>query len=557
MDDLGKGSAAPQMTGRRRWALLATVGAGLLLITLDNSILYTALPTLTSELDATGAQSLWVINAYPVVMAGLLLGSGSLGDRVGHRKMFTIGLVIFGLSSLLAAFSPTIEVLIGARAVLAVGAAAMMPATLSLVRISFQDERERNIAIAVWGSLSIVGAALGPIVGGALLEYFWWGSVFLINIPVVIAALIATAIIAPPNRADRAEHWDLVSSVQVMVGLVGAVFLLKEVATTSPRWSVVGVALAASVVGFVLFARRQRRLPDPLLDFGLFRNNAFLAGVLAAGLGMFTIGGLQLASTQRFQLVAGFTPLEAGLLVSVIAAGSLPTAMIGGAILHRTGLRPLIGGGFGVSFLGAVVSVIGFTTGFAWLVVGFFLTGAGLGLVLAVASTAIVGNVPARKAGMASSVEEVSYEFGNLTAVALIGSLLTLVYSLSVRMPAGTAEAASESMADALQVAGDDPAAISAAQSAFDVSYVVVMCVIAGLLLLGTLVTTWLLRRHGPGSQSQLSAEEAYADAPHPTPVRETRPDAYAGTRAIRQSVQSAGGAGVGSVGRERSHRHG
>ena len=173
----------------KRWWLLVTVGAGLLLITLDNSILYTAMPTLTADLGASGSAALWIINAYPLVMAGLLLGAGTLGDRIGHRRMFVIGLWVFGIASLAAAFSPNPGMLIGARALLAVGAAAMMPATLALIRLAFDNPRERNIAIAIWGSMSIAGAALGPILGGALLERFWWGSVFLINVPVVALAL--------------------------------------------------------------------------------------------------------------------------------------------------------------------------------------------------------------------------------------------------------------------------------------------------------------------------------------------------------------------------------
>ncbi|WP_241252139.1 MFS transporter, partial [Micrococcus sp. KRD026] len=219
-----------------------TVGAGLLLITLDNSILYTALPTLTADLGASGSSTLWIINAYPLVMAGLLLGAGTLGDRIGHRRMFVVGLWIFGAASLAAAFSPNPAFLIGARALLAVGAAAMMPATLALIRLAFDDPRERNIAIAIWGSLSIAGAALGPILGGALLERFWWGSVFLINVPVVAIALVATAIIAPHNHPDPSKKWDLVSSLYAMVGLVGTVLVIKELAHIPQNWVLIAGA---------------------------------------------------------------------------------------------------------------------------------------------------------------------------------------------------------------------------------------------------------------------------------------------------------------------------
>lgn len=317
------------LTKRQRWTLLATVSIGLLLITLDNSILYTALPLLTEELGANGSQTLWIINAYPVVIVGLLLGAGTLGDRVGHRRMFLIGLVIFGAASAAAAFSPSPAWLIASRAVIAVGAAAMMPATLALIRLSFDVERERNFAIAVWGTVSVVGSAIGPIVGGLLLEHFWWGSVFLIGIPFVVIALIATVVVAPPNDPDPSKHWDAISSLQAMVGLVGAVFLLKELANVPPNWTVVVLGAVAAGLGLTSFVRRQQRSNDPLLDFAIFRNRAFSAGVLAAAISMFAVSGAQLMTTQRFQLVEGFTPLEAGLLVTVVAIGSLPTSLLG------------------------------------------------------------------------------------------------------------------------------------------------------------------------------------------------------------------------------------
>lgn len=495
-------------TSKRRWALLATVGAGLLLITLDNSILYTALPTLTAELGASGSTSLWMINAYPVVMAGLLLGAGTLGDRIGHRRMFVVGLSIFGLASLAAAFAPSPELLIAARALLAVGAASMMPATLALIRLSFDDERERNLAIAIWGSLSVVGAALGPILGGTLLEHFWWGSVFLINVPVVIVALIATAIIAPHNDADPTKRWDLVSSLQAMVGLVGAVLFIKELAHVPQNWVTIAVAVVAAAVGFSLFLRRQRKLDEPLLEFAIFRNKAFSGGVLAAAFAMFTIAGAQLITTQRFQLVEGFSPLEAGLLVAAIALGSLPSALIGGAFLHVLGLRVLISGGLGLGALGVATAVAAVVTdAFALLVVGFVVTGLGLGAAFSVASAAIMGNAHPRKAGMAASVEEVSYEFGSLSAVALLGSLLTFVYQATVKLPAGTPDAAHESLSDALAQAGGDQDLIAAANAAFDTSYLVTMIVLGFMLVLGALVTSRMLRAYGRGTEAMEYAE--------------------------------------------------
>lgn len=488
----------------RRWLLLAVVSAGLLLITLDNSILYAALPTLVEDLGATSSEGLWIINAYPVVMAGLLLGSGTLGDRVGHRRMFLIGLVVFGAASLVAAFSPTPEALIGSRAFLAVGAAAMMPATLALIRVTFEDERERNVAIAVWGTMAVVGSALGPIISGILLQHFWWGSVFIINVPVVVIALVATLALAPPNDPDPSKHWDLVSSLLALVALVGLVMAIKETAKTGPALAVIAAAVLAATVGGWAFVRRQRQLPHPLLEFAIFRNRAFLSGVLAAGFALFAISGVQLVTTQRFQLVEGFTPLRAGFLVAAVALGAFPTAMLGGAVLHRVGLLPLITGGLALGAGGTVLVLLNFATSMPLLVTGLIVTGAGLGAAMSVASSAIMGNVPARRAGMASSVEEVSYEFGGLIAVALLGSLLTAVYSATVDLPAGVPERARDSLDSALALAGEgagaDTALITAASEAFDGAYFAVMTVVAAALAVGTLVTGLLLRRHGPGS---------------------------------------------------------
>ncbi|KIQ17620.1 MFS transporter [Rhodococcus sp. MEB064] len=492
------------MSSTRRWAVLATVAAGLLLITLDNSILYTALPTLVDELDASSSESLWIINAYPVVMAGLLLGAGTLGDRVGHRRMFVIGLCIFGAASLMAAFSPSPVLLIASRAVLAVGAAAMMPATLALIRVTFEDERERNIAIGVWGSIAVIGSALGPIVSGLLLSQFWWGSVFLINVPVVCAALVATTFLAPRNDADPSKQWDLLSSFLALVALAGLVVAIKEIVKTDNSAATATSAAAIAAVGAALFARRQARLPYPLLVFGIFRNAAFLSGVLAAGFAMFTIGGVQLVTTQRFQLVAQYSPLDAGILVAAIALGSLPTSILGGAVVHRTGLLPLISGGLAVSSVGVLTAVLTFDGSVVAFAAALVVTGMGLGAAMAVASSAIIGNVPVSRAGMASSVEEVSYEFGNLTAVALLGSLASAVFTSTVVLPDGADPEARESIDGALAVAeqnrdiGEELA--RAAGQAYDTAYSTVMMVVVIVLAAAAVGTGVLLRRHGPGS---------------------------------------------------------
>lgn len=488
----------------RRWTLLVTVAAALLLITLDNSVLYTALPTLTRELGASSTQALWIINAYPLVMAGLLLGAGTLADRIGHRRMFLGGLCVFGVASLVAAFAANVAVLIGARALLAVGAAAMMPSTLALIFITFRDERERNLALAIWGCMAIVGSAVGPIVGGFLLDHFWWGSAFLLNVPVVVAAFISGLAVTPQVKPDTSKKWDLISSLQVLFTLSGLVFAIKEIAHAPPSWSLASAALAVAATAGTLFARRQARLPYPMLDFWIFRNPVFLAGVLACATSLFGVAGLQLVITQRFQLVAGFSPLEAGLLVSAVALGALPSVVLGGAFVHRIGLLPLIGGGFAVGAAGTLLTCLGLETGLACVAAGLAVTGFGLGSVMSVASSAVVGNAPPSRAGMASSIEAVSYEFGSLLSVALLGSLMAALYSSGIELPVGVSETARDSMTQALGIADQSDAAVStlvsAASAALDRSAMIVMYVIAAVLGIAALTTSTLLRRHGPGS---------------------------------------------------------
>lgn len=441
-----------------RWVFLLVVSLGLLMIGLDNSILYTALPRLSDELSATPEQSLWIINAYPLVMSGLLLGTGTLGDRIGHTKMFTIGLSIFGLASLLAAYSPTAGVLIAARALLGVGAATMMPSTLALIRQTFRDERERNTAIGIWGAVAIVGAAAGPVLGGFLLEHFFWGSVFLVNVPIVMIALVLMTVTAPPNIPYPAARWDGWSSLIAL-----AMFSLLTLALKGHLLALPGAILAAW-----LFARRQRGLEQPLLTFDIFRSPMFSGGVIAAWCSYFIVASVELLTTQRFQLVAGFSPLEAGLVIVAVVVASLPTSILGGMFLHKVGFLPLISGGFVVAAIGLAVAVSSLDN-LAVFVPALGLTGAGLGAVMSVASTAIIGSVAPRRAGMAASVEEVSYEFGALVAVAVMGTGLT---TITARLTAGgTPEA-----------------------HAFDTAYLALLGAAGAIAVLAAVVTWWCFR---------------------------------------------------------------
>lgn len=494
----------------RRWLLLATVGVGIFLITLDNTVLYTALPTIVEELDASSSQMLWIVNAYPVVICGLLLGTGTLGDKIGHRRMFITGLTIFGIASLIGGFAPNVGMLISARVLLAVGAAIMMPATLALIRHTFHDPQEMNLAIGIWASLSTVAAALGPLVGGVLLEFFRWGSVFFMNVPIVIAGLVVLPFVSHPDQPDPSRTWDLRSSIQAMIMLVSVVLLIKELAHRPQNWWIVGIAIVAAVVFAFRFVRRQNRLTHPLLTFDIFRIPAFLAGVLGASLSLFAVVGFEFLTTQQLQLTEGFTPLHAGAYVTIIAVGSMLTSVIAGKNLNRFGLRILIPGGMGVGAVGAAIAMVGSAlSSHPIMLLGMFIMGAGLGGTMAVASIAMIGSAPRHRAGMASSVEEVSYELGSLLSVAVLGSAVTLFYSLfyDTNRPTNTADlpgfdpsVARDSVAGALHQASQiaDPQlaqqVADVAKAAYANSYSVTLIVIVVVLAAGSLYSRKLLR---------------------------------------------------------------
>lgn len=476
---------AQTSTARQRWTFLAIISAALFLVGADNSVLYTALPELRDQLGTTPLQGLWIINAYPLVLSGLLLGTGTLGDRIGHRLMFIIGVSIFGAGSLIAAFSPTAWFLIAARALLGVGAATMMPASLALVRITFTNVRERNLAIALWMSVAVVGAAAGPVLGGLLLEFFWWGSVFLINVPVVIVTLIATLAVAPPNIANPHKHWDLISSVWAMFAMVGLVMAIKELANPDRVAWLLILATLIGLIGLLLFIFRQRSLEQPLLEVSIFKNRIFTGGVLTAGLMMFVVAGVELMSTQRFQTAGGFTPLEAGSLVASVAVPAIPAALLGGSILHRVGFIPLISGGFTLLAVGIGLGIWTFQMDSLVPFIGsFLLVGIGSGLASSVASTAILGSAPVDKAGMASSVESVSYEFGTLISVAVFGSLLPLFYSWTA--PAEVAGDVDHGV--------DHPAHGPAAIEAYDNAYLTILAIVGVVSVIAAAVTAYCFR---------------------------------------------------------------
>ncbi|MCO5152119.1 MULTISPECIES: MFS transporter [unclassified Shinella] len=488
------------MSRGKRWLVLAVVSSALFLIVIDMTVLYTALPKLTHALSATAAEKLWIVNAYPLVVAGLLPGLGTLGDRLGHKQMFMAGLVVFGLASLGAAFAPSSALLIAARVVLAAGAAMMMPATLSLIRLTFTDEKERAFAIGIWAAVASGGAALGPVVGGLLLEYFWWGSVFLINVPVVLVALAASAVLLARRAGDRTRPWDLLGSVQVMFGLVGLTYAVKEAGKRDPSWESAAIALAIGLAAMTVFIRRQRRSAAPLIDFALFANPRFTAGVVTALVASAALIGVELVFSQRLQLVLGYSPLEAGLLILPIPAAAFFAGPLTGLALPRLGGERVLWAALLLSGLALAAFLATHQGPTGYWIAALAAMGFGVGASMTAASAVIMLSAPEEQAGMAASVEEVSFELGGALGIALLGSLMSALYSKAMVVPQGIALAdeARDSLDEALVLADGlkpDQAqqVITLAQSAFDYAFVGVVGVAVAMLIAVAFTLYWKL----------------------------------------------------------------
>ncbi|WP_368932172.1 MFS transporter [Achromobacter xylosoxidans] len=496
---------APAAPGR--WLVLAIVSSALLLIVVDMTVLYTALPRLTHDLGVTAASKLWIVNIYALVVSGLLLGMGTLGDRLGHKRLFMMGLAVFGAASLAAAYSPNAAALIAARAVLAVGAAMMMPATLSILRLTFADERERAVAIGVWASVASGGAALGPVIGGLLLEHFWWGSVFLINLPIVLLALPLARRYIPAGKPDRQRPWDLIGSLQVMVGLILTAYALKELGRAQPSWLDAALACAGGAAMLFVFARRQRARPHPLIDFAIFRNRSFSSAVASALFAAAALLGMELVFSQRLQLVLGMSPIEAALYILPLPLAAFIAGPLAGWLLPKVGSARLLFVALLTSGLGMGGYLFSYDGALAAQMASLCVLGVGIGATMTAASSTIMQSATPERAGMAASIEEVSYELGGALGVTLMGSILSGVYAHTLEVPAGVSAAvARDSLDEALALAeglsGELGASLARlARGAFDAGYAAVIAT-AALMLLGTAALVLVNRLRGGAGEA-------------------------------------------------------
>ncbi|WP_448005090.1 MFS transporter [Agromyces bauzanensis] len=504
--DPGRRVRAP----RRAWFALAVLMLPVLLVSVDNTVLSFALPAISSDLAPTAAQQLWIIHAYPLVLAGLLVAMGAAGDRFGRRRVLLIGSTGFAVLSVAAAFAPTAEALIAARAALGFFGAMLMPSTLSLLRAVFTDREQRRVAIAIWASGFAAGSALGPLVGGLLLEHFPWGSVFLLAVPVLVSMLVLVPLLIPESRDPAPGRIDLVSVVLSLAAMGPIVYGITSLATEG----VAGFGVQAIIAGVfcaLWFLRRQLRSTSPMLDVRLFRQGSFGGAVLVNLLSVIALVGFLYFVSQHLQLIAGLSPVAAGLALLPGLLAMILTGLAVVPVARRVPPRVLVPVALGVSAAGyLVIALTAGTDTIAPIIVAFVLLGAGIGAAETVSNELILSSAPAAKAGAASAVSETAYELGAVLGTAILGSILAAQYRAGVVVPPfladAEADAARETLAGAVTVAEGLPGAIgdelvASAARAFDAGVVVTSLIGVALMLAAAVVAAVALRNPVPVRQ--------------------------------------------------------
>lgn len=543
----GINDAAPTLAGPREWVALAVLVLPVILISVDSTVLGFAVPELSEQLRPTSGQLLWIVDVYGFILAGLLVTMGSLGDRIGRRRLLMIGSTAFGTASLLAAFSPTAEVLILARGLLGLAGASLMPSTLSLLRNIFLDPRQRLLAIALWASGFSGGAALGPILGGWLLEHFFWGSVFLINLPVMALILVLVPLLVRESRNPEPGRMDPLSVVLSMAAMLPAVYGVKQLATGGPAVVPLLSLVAGLVLGY-LFVRRQTRIDDPLIDVHLFRYRVFSVAVATNLLIVFSLVSSLFFLTQYLQLVLDVSPMRAGFVLVPGLLLSILAGLVAVRLSRRLSLASVVGGSLLVTATGFAVLVFtpqsGVAAGVAFVAVGFALIAAGAGYAETLTNGAIMSAAPPHRAGAASAISETAYELGAALGVAVLGSVLTASYRAGLTevegVSPGAVDTARETLGGAANTAADlggaqGVALMEAARSAFT-DGMHLTSAIAVVIVLYAAVQAWVLLRGRGNPAVEPPASESSPDSGE-TPSVKAAP-----AQATLERMEQAGG---------------
>ncbi|TGM58431.1 MFS transporter [Leptospira adleri] len=500
------------LAGRKEWIGLAVIALPCLLYAMDLTVLYLAVPHLTEDLKPSGSQLLWIVDIYGFLVAGFLVTMGTLGDRIGRRKLLMIGAFAFGVASVLAAFSKTAEMLIATRALLGITAATLAPSTLSLIRNMFLDNHQRTVAIGIWGTSFSIGGAIGPLIGGLLLEHFWWGSVFLLSVPVMILLLIVGPKLLPEFKDPSAGKLDIPSSVLSLISVLSIIFGLKQVAEYG--WGILSIlTIVFGLLVGVFFINRQKNLKDPMIDLELFRVPAFSAALVANSLTIFVGLGSFLFLAQYLQLVLGLSPMEAGLWTLPSAAGNVVGSLTVPMIVRRIRPALVVAGGLVLTVIGmSLYSLVNDQSGLAYIVVGSVILSLGICSVVIIGTDIIVGAAPPEKAGAAASISETGVEFGGVLGIAVLGSIGTAVYKNRMKgvIPEGispeSAEAAKGTLGAAVGIAKELPEQLGhslliPAKQAFTDSFQLVSILCAGIALVLAVIVIVLRKSLGKGEE--------------------------------------------------------
>lgn len=514
---------------RRRWWTLMTLSLSLVIIGLDNTVLNVAIPTLRQEFDASASQLQWMIDAYIVVFAGLLLTMGTLGDRFGRARALQVGLVIFGAASFAAAYAGSSTQLILGRALMGIGGALIMPATLSIITDVFPRE-ERGRAIAIWAGVSGLGVGFGPLIGGLLLDHFWWGSVFLINVPIALVALALGRVLVPESRDPHPMPIDLPGAGLSIAAVTTLIYAMIEAPSHGWLDPIVLVGFAAAVVLGAAFIAWERRTSHPMLQLSFFANPRFSAGSLSIGIAFFALFGVILAMTQYLQFVQAYSPLEAGLRLTPLALGIAMGAGNSHRMVRRLGTPKVVGIGFVLLALAmGSIATWGITTSYWVIGVGLFVMSLSLGTIMAPATDAVMSAVPEAKAGVGSAMNDVTRQVFGALGVAVIGSILNSLYTNKMDdavagLPAEAAAPAADNVGAAVSIAarlgGQNGTALAeTARQAFADSLSVTALVATGVAVLGAVMAVRFL-----------PTEQRSGDAAHPEqPVDAERQERFDG----------------------------
>jgi len=490
----------------RRWAAVAVLTASLLVLMMDMTILNIAIPDMAASLRPTSDQLLWIVDIYSLVLAGLLVSWAALADRWGRKRMLMLGYMLFGITSVLVLWATSAEAVIALRALLGVGGAMIMPTTLSLIRVVFTDPRERASALGIWAAVSSLGAAVGPLVGGLLLEHFSWHAAFLVNVPLMLVAFIAGLWLLPESRVAEPGRWDWIGGILSFSGMILLVWAIKIFGKAASLLTLEGwIALLAGVALLAWFGARCLRRADPLLDIRLFRSRTFSAGIIAALGSMFAMGAALLLLAQWMQLVDGASPVEAGIRLFPAAIAGAVASLAAPPLARWIGARSVLSGGVAAAGLGLIA--VGLQPGAlsqSTVFVALVLIGAGSGA-LAIGSAMIMYETPEEKAGSAAALEETSYELGSVLGVAVLGSIAALLYRaefarvLAVTpVDAVSAASAAESLGSAVAISEELGLESLATDAGIAFTHALQLTgLVGGCIMLGIAATTFALTPRG------------------------------------------------------------